>query len=286
MRGVAAGRRSFCWRGPFHARGRKAVRPAVRPNSTPQSICDPRKAANSRRRLRILIDTIPKLESAASPTKQSTAIISNRYKLALSGFQGVRTVRPNPTLANISARRQRHNPCRSRQFLIATTKRLESLASLTKQTADAVSNRHKIAGSQFQGVRENEASRAAQHSKISLQKPAERWHPRCAVAAANQTYAPKPWRPETSRHRDQPRCARESCSHSPRQPWHEPAPSCKPLRAACHAPPNPAATVRRKPIPASNPDCAASAPEKLSCSQQCRPCAPACSPPESWSREE
>ncbi len=36
--------------------------------------------------VQFLIDTIPKLESAATPTKQTTGIISNRYKLDVSSF--------------------------------------------------------------------------------------------------------------------------------------------------------------------------------------------------------
>ena len=120
MRGVAADRRSLCRGGPL-------VAPAVRPDLA-----------------------APHDSQSESPTNST---IPNRYKLALSGFQGVRKIHPNSTLANISARRQRHNPCRRRQFLIATIKRLELLASLTKQTTDAVSNRHKIAGSQFRSVR-------------------------------------------------------------------------------------------------------------------------------------
>ena len=45
--------------------------------------------------LQILIDTIPKLESRPTPTKQTTESISNRYKLSQTGSRNQKCTRSN-----------------------------------------------------------------------------------------------------------------------------------------------------------------------------------------------
>ena len=57
-----------------------------------------------------------------------------------------------------------------------------------------------------------------------------------------------------------------------------PAPTCRRLRAARRARPDPAEAARKKPSPASRPDSAACARETLSCWRRFRSCGAACSP--------
>ena len=117
--------------------------------------------------VQFLIDTIPKLESAATPTKQTTGIISNRYKLDVSRFAEFFNAPAPPreisaSAADVHRRVADRNSALSTslrlisefssnvrpqtsnlQFLIATQKRLEIHTTPTKQTAELFSNRYK-----------------------------------------------------------------------------------------------------------------------------------------------